>query len=81
MTDQGKGKRDTSVATRNYQQHKCLVFNYMGLEDGYRLRPTDPIRSAVLSRVGQSYYVHERPSRKPGGTGFASADGTFPSKQ
>lgn len=81
MTDQGKGKCDTSVVTRNYRQHKCLVFNYIGLEDCYRLRPAAPIRSAVLSSVGLNYYVHERPSRKPGGIVFASADGTFPSEQ
>lgn len=75
MTDLGKGKCDTSAATENYTQHKCLVFNYMGLGDCYRLRRADSIRSAVLSRVGLNYGAHERPSRKPGGIGFASADG------
>lgn len=81
MTDRGKGKRDTSVVTRNYRQYKCLVFNYMDVEDCYRLRPADPARSAVLSTVGLSYYMHERPSRKPAGSVFASADGTCPSEQ
>lgn len=75
MTDLGKGKCDTSAATGNYRQHKCLVFNYTGLGDCYRLRPADSIRSAALSGVGLNYCVHERPSRKPGGIGFASADG------
>lgn len=76
MTDLGKGNCDTSAVTGNYRQHKRLGFNYTGLGDCYRLRPADSIRSAVLSRVGpNSLCVHQKPSGKPGGIGFASADG------